>query len=954
MKIRRLTTDSVVARALAWLAGAVFRHRRLCLYSQLVLFVVSILITVRYPGIEFDMRQDDLVGANKKYHQNFLRFKTEFPTQDDLAVVVESENPEKNRQFVERLGAKLEAETNLFNNIFYRSDLKMLGSKALLFVPEADLKDLKKMLGDYRPFISQFTHTTNLVSLFDMVNTQFRTAKQETNAENESLVKALPALERIITEATASLRRPGTPPSPGITALFSPDADAEQQLYITFDNGYIYLVTAQAPTEDLNAQAVVRMRELVEQTKAEVPGLNVGLTGEPVLDYDQMAQSQKDATIASILSLVICAFIFIYGYQQTGRPIKATICLIVGLAYTMAFATLTVGHLNILTITFVPILIGLAIDYGVHLISRYEEELRHGKTEQAALTKAMVFTGQGIFTGAFTTAGAFLAMVLTDFKGIQEMGIICGGGLLICFIPMMTLLPVLLLKGQQNVIDHEAGGVAERRARIENLWLQRPVWVFILTAALCVLAATQLYKVYFDYNLLDLQSEGLAAVEFEKKLIYATNSPVKLETTNSVASASATNAANKSLLYAAVIATNLEQAVALEQQLTNLPAVAGVESMTRFLAEDQSRKLVLVGDIKQTLASICFAEPDPYPVNLPELSATLYSFYGYLGAASAEAGKEDPALGKQLDSMHEAVEELRKEMLRGSPSRVRANAFKLAGFQRALFNDVRDTFQLLQNQDNQAPLRVQDLPRGLHNRFIGVTGKYLLMVYPKKDVWDRQNQKEFIDQIERLYPEVTGTPVQLYHYTELLKQSYVEAGKYSLAAIALLVLLHFRSLTSVVLALIPVAIGSLWLGGLMGFFHVPLNPANIMTLPLLIGIGVTNGIHILNRFAEEQTASILARSTGKAVLVSGLTTIAGFGSLALGQHRGLQSLGYVMAVGLGTCMIAGLTFLPALLKVLIRRKPPTTGFDEATQYRQCTIDTGSGGTEAKPSSVRRA
>ena len=120
------------------------------------------------------------------------------------------------------------------------------------------------------------------------------------------------------------------------------------------------------------------------------------------------------------------------------------------------------------------------------------------------------------------------------------------------------------------------------------------------------------------------------------------------------------------------------------------------------------------------------------------------------------------------------------------------------------------------------------------------------------------------------------------------------------------------------LALVPVAIGSLWLGGLMGWLGVPLNPANIMTLPLVIGIGVTNGIHILNRFAEEQTPSILARSTGKAVLVSGLTAMAGFGSLILAQHRGIHSLGCVMTTGLATCMIAGLTFLPALLNLLMR------------------------------------
>jgi predicted RND superfamily exporter protein len=246
------------------------------------------------------------------------------------------------------------------------------------------------------------------------------------------------------------------------------------------------------------------LRRLIQQTltvcacslptqKIEVPGVNAGLTGEAVLDYDEMAQSQKDTTLASIVSLCLCALIFIYGYNETGRPIKATICLVIGLAYTLAFATLAVGHLNILTITFVPMLIGLAIDFGVHLITRYEEELRHGKTEEAALTKAMVFTGQGIFTGALTTAGAFLAMYFTNFKGIQEMGLICGGGLLLCFVPMMTLLPVLLLRGHQNVMDHQIHE-DEARARIENIWLQRPVLVTGIVVATCALAFTQIYR----------------------------------------------------------------------------------------------------------------------------------------------------------------------------------------------------------------------------------------------------------------------------------------------------------------------------------------------------------------------------------------------------------------------------------------------------------------------------
>ena len=909
MILRSLTTkplsdDTIVARLLGWLARAVCRNRPLFLYPQLVLFALCIVYTVQH--LQFDTSRNDLVGANKKYHQNFLRFKKEFPTQDDLVVVVESENREKNRQFVERLGAKLEAEPKLFHDVFYKGDLKMMGPKALLFVSENDLAELSKTLNDYRPFIAQFTHTTNLVSLFNMVCTQFRTAKRETNAENESLVKALPALERIVRQAKDSLLRQGTPPSPGISALFNAGEEAEEEIYVTFGGGRIYLVTAQAPTEDLNDDAVARMRQLVAETQIEVPGLNVGLTGEPVLELDEMAQSQKDTMVASIVSLLLCAVIFIYGYQETGRPVKATLCLIVGLAYTLAFATLTIGHLNILTITFVPILIGLAIDYGVHLISRYEEELRRGKTEEAALTRAMVYTGQGIFTGAFTTAGAFLAMSFTNFKGIQEMGVICGGGLLVCLVPMMTMLPVLLLRGQQNVIDHAQAGLAEKRARIENLWLQRPVLVVGLTGALCALAATQLGKVYFDYNLLNMQSAGLPAVEFEKDLISATNAPGQ------------TNASPKSVLYAAVIATNLQQAVALEQQITNLSTVAGVDSMAKFLAEDQTRKLAMIGRLKQDLGSIRFEDPDPNPVDIPELSRTLYSTFGYLGAALDEV-RDDAVLSQQLASLRKAIEDLRKEMLRSDAARAESNALKLAEFQRALFDDVHETFRALQTQDDRAPLRVEDLPTALRDRFVGVTGKHLLMVNPKKDIWKRENQKEFLGQLEKIDPNVTGTPVQLYHYTDLLKRSYEEAAQYSLVAIVILVFLHFRSVAAVVLALVPVAIGSLWLGGLMGCFNVPLNPANIMTLPLVMGIGVTNGIHILNRFAEEQTPGILARSTGKAVLVSGLTAMAGFGSLILARHQGIRSLGCVMTAGLATCMIAGLTFLPALLNLLTRQ-----------------------------------
>src|SRR4051812_29169339 len=331
--MKKLTDDTMLARSLAWVASAVFRHRRLIIYSQAVLFVLSILVTVKF--LKFDTNRDNLVGQNEKYQRAFLAYKKEFPQQDDLAVVVESDDIEKNRQFIERLGAKVLAESQTFTNVIYNNDLKMLGSKALLFVPETNLVELRDQLRGYMPFVQKFGQTTNLISFFDLINAQFRTAPRETNAQTESLVSALPALGRILSQADDSLHRPGTPPSPGVTALFDPSGSAETNIYVTYDNARIFVLSAQ-PTitnvpgadaiksgkaqDDHNGDCVQRLRKLVAETRVEVPGVNAGVTGMPVLDYDEMVQSQKDTTLASIVSLLICALIFIYGYNETGRP----------------------------------------------------------------------------------------------------------------------------------------------------------------------------------------------------------------------------------------------------------------------------------------------------------------------------------------------------------------------------------------------------------------------------------------------------------------------------------------------------------------------------------------------------------------------------------------------------------------------------------------------------------
>ncbi|MBK9139673.1 MAG: MMPL family transporter [Verrucomicrobia bacterium] len=914
----------LLVRLLSLLATQVIRHPQRFVLPQVVLFGVAVWVTAT--GLKFDMDRANLLGAEQRYHRVFQQYERDFGAGQDIVVVAESEDVERNRQFVERLAARMEAEPGLFTNVFFKGDLKLMGPKALLLVTNVQtLVEMEDALTKARPMLETISQVTNLPSLFRVINREFRAAatRQVTNAP--PVLEALPALTRIMHLTADAIERPGVPPSPGIEALFSGAREAESSLYITFASNRLYLVTCQPAARALAVPAIERLRELIAQTKAEVPGLNVGLTGEPVLEFDEMNQARDDSILASLLSLVICGALFIYAYRETGRPLKAMICLVVGLGYTLGFATLAVGHLNLLTVTFLPILVGLAIDFGIHLVTRYEEELRHGRPVEEALRTAMVFTGKGIFTGCFTTAGAFFAMGFTDFKGIREMGLISGAGLLICLVPMMTLLPALLLRGRQNVLDHQPRASVDPRARLERLWLERPGLVIGASLTLAAVALWHVPRVSFDYNLLNLQSKGLPAVEYERKLI---------------------DVASRSVIFGAIIADSPERAAELTRHLEALPSVASVDQLGLYLAEDQTDKLAAIGRIKEKLADLAFAPVDPEPARVAELRIALQILQTYLRLGSEAAEREgEHELSDGLDDVRAAVSRLRRTMANADPEVVER---RLTEFQRAFLKDLRETLVAIRDQDNRAPLGLDDLPATLRNRFVSKSGdRFLLQVNPRKDVWQREHQVEFVRDLRSVDPDATGPPVQLYEYTTLLKESYEQAAYYALGAIAVLVLVHFRSLTCVLLALLPVGLGSLWVLGWMGWTGLRFNPANIMTLPLVVGIGVTNGIHILNRFAEERNPGILAKSTGKAVLLSALTTVAGFGSLTIAKHQGIASLGLLMAAGAFACMVAGLVFLPTLLNWLCRRGWRMAGLRNGKPGgNPAGPPPGSGGTEA--------
>jgi len=894
-----------IERLLQWLAGLILRHRAWFVYPQLVLCGLCIVLTGAF--LKFKTSTNDLVSPDVSYQQQWQALRDEFHVQDDLVTLVESEDPEKNRQFVERLAARLEAEPELFTDIYYKGDLRTMGPKALLLLPEAELERMLEGLREARPFVGKFAEVTNLNSLFAEVEAEWRKAADKRSG-SQQFVEVLPPLTRVVQQGAESLERLGIPPSPGITTLFAARGDPSLGGYLQFAKGRIYVLTCAAPDDATQDAAVLRLRELVNDTRAEVPGVNAGATGVPVLGYDEMQQAKSDTSRASIIALIIVALTFISCYQEVARPLKATACLVVGLSYTLGFATLAVGYLNILTITLVPILIGLAIDFGVHLIARFEEELRAGRDEKMAMTRALVGAGTGIFTSGLTTAAAFLAMLFTGFKGIREMGLIAGGGLLLCLVPMITMLPALLLQHGRwrwrfsmpvamRILLTPAGRRAwhKRREAVEQLWLRRPRLMVWTGGVLTVLALAAVPWLRFDYNPINLQSQNLPAVIYEQRLI---------------------NAAHRSILTCAITADSIEEALELEKRVRRLPSVADVDSVAPILAGDQDRKLALVRQIGRVARALKFAPMDKAAVEVAALDETL-RVLGRSAVGAVQFGGEslDADLRQQLYELREAVGRWRTAMARASPDVVETT---LTLYQQALFRDLESSLAALKGQQYSEPLRVQDLPAGLRSRFVGRTGKYLLQVYPRGNVWEHEPRTQFVRELRSVDPNVTGAPVLFYENTRRLKNNFQIAAAYAVVAIALMLLVHFRNGVCVLLALLPVLLGIFWTCGLMVLFGLKFNPANVIGPTLLVGIGVTNGIHILNRFTEERHPTILGKSTGKAVLVSALTTSTGFGCLILAKHQGIASLGVVMAMGTALCMIASVTVLPALLILLTR------------------------------------
>ncbi len=869
-----------------------------------VSFVIAILcVWVATQKLTFKTGRGDLVAKGLPYVEQYENYRQQFEDLEGMVVVVEGKRLSDMAGFAEALALRLRTQPHLFSKIVYKIDTRYFRSRFLLYLKQDELEALTRKLENHQDFLESVNASPGLHTLLFSINAEISSGMVDSlltdflgGEEEEASADTgdLNLLIRLLEEMTRSLMDETGYRSPWQVLFAGGDESLREKGYMTSENEDLLFILV-VPNNDKTSftgykDAINLARQFIAETQKDFPGITVGLTGEDVISSDEMLTTQADVEKASKIALFCVALLFIIAYRGVVKPMLAVFCLMLALCWTMGFTALTVGHLNILSVVFTTILIGLGIDFGIHILGRYKEERKQGKEIQEALRQTLQGTGKGNFSGAITTAMAFGAMVLTDFIGIVELGWIAGWGILFCMIAMLLTLPALVTleeKWRKPHYEQTKLTTFQQRGWVDKLF-DHYYLVIGLCLVLVLIASLSLKDLRFDYNILDLQAKGTEAVQYEIKIL---------------------ESAGRSAWSAAMLVNSLKEVQEKERQLKVLPTVAKVESITMVIPNHQEEKLGIIKEKIAPLLEELEVEPEDVEFSLKALNKTLKHIQFKL--QGREQGEET------LDPVWVAGNRLRN-FLKQSQRVVPTLAEKrLNKFSSLLFTDYRNLIDELKTNAQPQPVRLEEIPDDLRKRYISSKGKYVINIFPNVDIWDQDERKKYLNDLRSVDPYVTGTAVHMFESTRLMTEGYVKGGLYAMTAIIIYLFFMFRNVRTVFFVLLPVLAGSIWTLGIMELIGLKLNMANMVILPLILGIGVVNGIHITHRYREEEDkhASVLGKSTGQAVLLSSLTTMIGFGSLMVADHSGVFSLGLVLTLGVFNCLIASITFLPALLKL---------------------------------------
>ena len=886
-----------------------------------------------------------------------------FGGESDLVVVVQTDvtNVPLIKQALDQLADRLVRDPELFSDVLCSIDQGNLRRKALQLRSTQELNDAK-WLAEYAAYgqTSGDWQHLQLDRWAGFLSDQIAVANQNQKTPEKAIAYSERFTNSLHAWVTSDLEVSPWPEysSPALETT-AQDANVAHLMNPTGNAGFLRVRVSDQLMEDgttVSAMDKLRqhMAEVQEGFVKDAPDLSVAVTGISVIEADGMLSSGNDMLLAALISFLAVGLLLSCGLKGVKHPMLVLVMLVNSLAITFGVTTLAVGHLNMLSICFVAITIGLGVDFGIHFVTRY----LHLRQELYETVEAIQLTGQsvgtGIFTSSATTAIAFGSAVLTGYPGLAELGIITALGVLVCAFQSLTFLPALISLSDEKV------EIDELPVPIDGKMFRSTVasWPII---AICISVigigaityhavdfsdGNSTLKVSYDSNVLKLQDGSLPSVKAERVL----------------------ESANDSLLYAVALAGSREEAMKLRSEFMALSTVDRVTDLSgRLPAATSSQKNQLIQTVSARASSLRSVQPTVAAPRLEKFGDALVSLRNRLQESSDLRGKRtSEKLSQVITTLGERPDDQRR---------------LVDQYQQNFSESLLTEFDQIAAASSLDPIQAADLPKAWTSRYVKATDDqqlWLLKIYPRDNVWSSAALGTFVGDLRSIDPNVTGVPVQQLDASKRMLECYQLIGLYSLAAIALFLLFDFlrpgqklltiippalvvgfvghtamergselnpvllvgmylgmvafvatvfdfRNLRDTLIALITPVGGGLMLLGVMALLNIDFNPINLIVLPLVLGIGVDDGVHMVHDYRRQLAGNtdgyVPSPDTVNGVLLTSLTSIIGFGSLMVSSHEGLKSVGVVLAIGVACCLTVALILLPAILVLVARHQP---------------------------------
>lgn len=838
--------------------------------------------TGTYVGQAFRINTDteDMLSSELPFRQHSRALSKAFPQfSDNIVVVIDADSADLADDAAERLAARLRERPALFGSVFDPRGGPFFRRNGLLFLETDALNDLADRLADAQPFLGTLWGDPSLRGLFDVLGLAMDESVAGDGRAPIGIAEVLGSIAEVV-EAEAEGRFRLLSWRALMTGTRGNAADRRRLIVIQPGLDFGSLRPA--------ANAMAALRALIAELDYDgTAGVKVRLTGSAALAEEELKSVEEGMGLAAILSLLSVVVLLSVGLGSPRLTIATVLTLVCGLIVTAGFAFAVVGELNLISVAFAVLFIGLSVDFGIHFALRYREALIDGKMHSAALDEAAAGVGGALTLCAVAASIGFFSFLPTDYQGLAELGLIAGVGMFVALAANLTVLPaVITLMPPAAPSPVARDGMPARLSRaIEN----HPRAVIASALALTIAAGLLVPRAGFDFDPLNLKDRRTESVSTLFDLM----------------------ADSRTSPYSAtVLAPSLDAADALARRISSLDLVESTTTLSDYVPEAQTEKLGIIDDMSFFLAPALSDRGVKPPPGPDERVAALKQVRERIGAFAATS--RDAASHAAAERLTRAFDRLE------AMGRNDGNA--LASLERRLIALFPERIRELHDSLAAEPFTRADLPDEIRRRVVAMDGRARLEIYPKENLHDRAALERFVAAVRALAPDATGSPVVILEARNTVVGAVRDAAVLAFVIIAALMGFLLRSVRDTVFVFAPLVVAALLTVAASVLLQLPFNFANVIVLPLLFGLGVANGVHLVARARAGSVAgAVMGTSTPRAVVFSALTTIGSFGSIALSSHPGTASMGVLLTISIGFTLVASLTVLPALMRLTWNR-----------------------------------